>query len=103
MEALNVLVFLGAWILLGVLANRYGHDSRDGFSDRPAGPLWHLPGNDGPDPPEGGRRLWALGVHRAARESMVSRVGAAPGPSACSISMVDDGAGMPGGSVAGAV
>lgn len=43
MEIVNVLAFVGGWLLLGILANRFGHDSRDGLSNPPTGPIWQLP------------------------------------------------------------
>lgn len=50
MEMLNVLAFIGAWLLLGILANRFGHDSRDGLVDPPSGPIWRLPADPPPIP-----------------------------------------------------
>jgi hypothetical protein len=43
MESFVLLVFVMAWSLLGVLAFRFGHDSRDGIDRPPDGALWRRP------------------------------------------------------------
>jgi hypothetical protein len=45
MESLTVFVFVGIWILLGTLADRFGVDTRDGTKIRPPRRLWDLPQN----------------------------------------------------------
>ena len=78
MEALNVLGFLGAWILLGVLANRYGYDSRDGFYDPPTASLWQFANDEGPNRPKRGRRSWAVRATQAAQMRIVREPGTRP-------------------------
>jgi hypothetical protein len=48
MESLILFLFVGGWVLLGVLAVRFGHDSRDGIDVPPEGPLWRRPDDKKP-------------------------------------------------------
>lgn len=39
MELLGVLAFIGGWVVLGLLANRFGYDSRPSIADPASGSL----------------------------------------------------------------
>lgn len=43
LEPVVLLVFVGAWALLGLLAFHFGHDSRDGIGRPADGPVWRRP------------------------------------------------------------
>jgi hypothetical protein len=45
MESLTIFVFVGIWILLGVLADCFGFDTRDETEIRSPRRLWDLPQN----------------------------------------------------------
>jgi hypothetical protein len=58
MESFVLLGFVGAWLLLGILAIHFGHDSRDGI-DRPSdGTLWHRPAREPKAASQRLRRDW---------------------------------------------
>ena len=43
MESLLLLAFVGALLLIAILANYAGHDSRDGIETNPQPPFWIRP------------------------------------------------------------
>lgn len=46
MESLTLFVLIGLWVLLGLLARRFGVDSRTGMEAPSPGRLWVLPSDE---------------------------------------------------------
>ena len=53
MESLTLFAFFGVWVLLGLLAARFGVDSRDGIEVQTPRRLWDLPSPDRPTDEQG--------------------------------------------------
>jgi hypothetical protein len=74
MELIGVLAFIAGWIILGVLSNRYGHDSRDRYYDPPIQTLAGFTRGD-PAVSPGGRRAGLTLATRARPDSAASKRG----------------------------
>ena len=72
MELIGVLAFIAGWIILGILSNRYGHDSRDRYYDPPIQTLAGFTRGD-PAVSPGGRRAGMALAWRARLDSASSR------------------------------
>lgn len=72
MEMLAVIGFIGVWIVLGILSNRYGHDSRDRYYDPPNQPLAGFTRDD-PAVSSGGRKASRTLAAHARVDSAASR------------------------------
>ncbi len=78
MELVGVLAFIAGWIILGILSNRYGHDSRDRYYDPPIQTLAGFTRND-PAVSTGGRKASRpLAAHARVDSAASGRVQPSP-------------------------